>query len=115
MSKIYEKPDHIDINRVNDKVKYEPNEATHRFLGITPIGINCFGSPWITCLFKSLKSGITIFIATPPNAVVFDSGYLKITDMIKAGFWMNLGSIIILTLIVYFLLPLLWDLDKLAL
>lgn len=35
--------------------------------------------------------------------------------MIKASFWMNLVSIIILTLIVYFRLPLLWDLDKLAL
>jgi len=45
LSKNYEKPDHIDINRVNDKVKYEPNESTHRFLGIIPIGINCFGSP----------------------------------------------------------------------
>jgi hypothetical protein len=45
LSKIYEKPDHIDINGVNDKAKYEPNEATHRFLRIIPIGINCFGSP----------------------------------------------------------------------
>jgi hypothetical protein len=30
---------------INDKAKYEPNEATHRFSGIIPIGINCFGSP----------------------------------------------------------------------
>lgn len=48
-------------------------------------------------------------VATPPNAVVFGSGYLKIDDMVKNGFWLNIISIIILTLAVYFLLPLVWD------
>ncbi len=51
-------------------------------------------------------------VATPPNAVVFGSGYLKIEDMIKKGFWMNIISIILLTLIIYFVLPLLWDLKS---
>ena len=47
-------------------------------------------------------------VATPPNAVVFGSGYLEIQDMVKKGVWMNLISIILLTLIVYFILPLIW-------
>ncbi len=50
-------------------------------------------------------------VATPPNAVVFGSGYLKIEDMVKKGIWMNLLSIVLLTLIVYYLLPLIWDLN----
>lgn len=50
-------------------------------------------------------------VATPPNAVVFGSGYLKISDMVKKGIWMNIISIILLTLIVYFVLPLIWDLS----
>lgn len=49
-------------------------------------------------------------VATPPNAVVFGSGYLKIEDMVKKGVWMNIISIIILTLLVYYFLPLIWNL-----
>ena len=50
-------------------------------------------------------------VATPPNAVVFGSGYLKISDMVRVGIWMNIISIILLTLIVYFVLPELWNFD----
>lgn len=50
-------------------------------------------------------------VATPPNAVVFGSGHLTIPNMIKTGIWMNLLSIFLLTLIVYFFLPLIWDLE----
>jgi len=53
-------------------------------------------------------------VATPPNAVVFGSGYLRIPDMVRVGIWMNLLSIILLTLFVYFLLPILWDFDPLV-
>lgn len=53
-------------------------------------------------------------VATPPNAVVFGSGYLKIPDMVKTGIWMNLFSIFFLTAVVYFVLPLLWDFDPSA-
>ncbi len=50
-------------------------------------------------------------VATPPNAIVFGSGYLKIPDMMKAGIWMNIISIILIALITYYLLPLLWGFD----
>lgn len=50
-------------------------------------------------------------VATPPNAVVFGSGYLKIEDMVKKGIWMNIVSIVLLTAFVYFMLPLIWDLN----
>jgi len=41
-------------------------------------------------------------VATPPNAIVFGSGYISIGQMVKAGVWMSLASVIIMTLASYF-------------
>ena len=49
--------------------------------------------------------------ATPPNAVVFGSGYLRIPDMVKVGIVMNLFSIIFAALMVFYILPMLWQID----
>ena len=50
-------------------------------------------------------------VATPPNAVVFGSGHLRIPDMVRAGFWMNLISVVLVSLVAYYLLPLLWGFE----
>ena len=51
-------------------------------------------------------------VATPPNAIIFGSGVIKMHDMIKVGFWLNIISIIILTLITYYLVPVVFDLNQ---
>jgi solute carrier family 13 (sodium-dependent dicarboxylate transporter), member 2/3/5 len=46
-------------------------------------------------------------MGTPPNAIVFASGYVKLRNMTKAGFVMNIVAIVLITLFCWFLLPLL--------
>jgi sodium-dependent dicarboxylate transporter 2/3/5 len=36
-------------------------------------------------------------VATPPNAIVFASGYLTIPQMARAGFALNIISIVLIT------------------
>lgn len=44
-------------------------------------------------------------VATAPNAIVFGSGELKIGEMVRAGIWLNLASSLLISLLVYFILP----------
>jgi len=44
-------------------------------------------------------------VATPPNAIVYSTGVLRIADMLRAGFIMNLVSLALLTLVAVFLVP----------
>ena len=41
-------------------------------------------------------------IGTPPNAIAYESGKLKILEMMKAGFFITLSAAIILTAFAYF-------------
>ena len=50
-------------------------------------------------------------VATPPNAVVFGSGYLRIPDMAKSGFLLNILGVFLVSIAVYYLLPLVWGID----
>jgi solute carrier family 13 (sodium-dependent dicarboxylate transporter), member 2/3/5 len=44
----------------------------------------------------SASIGFMFPIATPPNAIVFSSGYIRIKDMVRAGILLNLFSILII-------------------
>lgn len=72
-------------------------------LGIDPFVMMVACTSAASCAFM-------LPVATPPNAVVFGSGYLRIPDMVRSGFFMNLVSIVVLALFIYFLLPLFWNL-----
>lgn len=44
-------------------------------------------------------------MGTPPNAIVFSSGHIKLKEMLKAGLVMNLISILLIVLATYLLVP----------
>ncbi|MCB0611794.1 MAG: DASS family sodium-coupled anion symporter [Lewinellaceae bacterium] len=70
-------------------------------IGVHPYALMVGATVAASCAFM-------LPVATPPNAVVFGPGYLRIPDMVRAGIWMNLVSILLVSLAVYFLLPVLW-------
>lgn len=47
-------------------------------------------------------------VATPPNAIVFATGHMKIQSMIRAGLLLNIVGTLLITLITVTLLRLLW-------
>jgi sodium-dependent dicarboxylate transporter 2/3/5 len=47
-------------------------------------------------------------VATPPNAIAYASGEIKIQDMVRAGFWLNIFMTIIAVGVSYVLVPILF-------
>lgn len=68
-------------------------------LGVNPVYILSAATLAASCAFM-------MPVSTPPNAVVFGSGHLKVIDMIKAGLALNLLSAVLITLACLYWLPL---------
>lgn len=45
-------------------------------------------------------------MGTPPNAIVFASGHIKLNHMVRAGFVMNVIAVILISLFSYYVVPL---------
>jgi sodium-dependent dicarboxylate transporter 2/3/5 len=64
------------------------------------ISLKISGSP-LTLTLPATIAASTAFIlpmSTPPNAVIFSSGYLKVSDIIKSGVFANIISLIIIVI-----------------
>ncbi len=103
------------VTAVNFLTEITSNLATTAMLLpiLAPLAIIIDVHPFLLMVGATLAASCAFMlpVATPPNAVVFGSGYLKIPDMVKTGIWLNLISIVIITLVVYFLLPIFWGFD----
>jgi sodium-dependent dicarboxylate transporter 2/3/5 len=105
----------ILITAVNFLTEITSNLATTAMLLpiLAPMAFSIDVHPYILLVSATVAASCAFMlpVATPPNAIVFGSGYLKITDMIKAGIWMNILSIILLSLLVFFILENIWGFD----
>ena len=71
------------------------------------LGVTLSVSPLPLMATAALAASLAFMlpVATPPNAVVFGSGYVTIPQMSRVGFWLNLLGIIALVVLTYLWLP----------
>ncbi|MBK7630584.1 MAG: SLC13/DASS family transporter [Ignavibacteriales bacterium] len=72
------------------------------------IGLN----PLLLMIAATLSASMAFMmpVGTPPNTIVFASKRLRISDMAKTGFVLNILSVIIISVFVYFIGTILFDL-----
>lgn len=73
------------------------------------IGVN----PLLLMIAATLSASMAFMmpVGTPPNTIVFASKRLRIIDMAKTGFALNIISIIIISILVYFIGSIIFDLN----
>jgi solute carrier family 13 (sodium-dependent dicarboxylate transporter), member 2/3/5 len=56
-------------------------------------------NPYVLILACTLgaSSAYMMPVGTPPNAIVFGTGLVRLPQMMKAGFWLNLAGILVIT------------------
>lgn len=73
-------------------------------LSVHPFGLMVAGATAASFAFM-------LPVATPPNAIVFGSGYITIPQMARVGVWLNLIGIAIIVVVTLYLLPVAWGVD----
>lgn len=82
---------------------------------LAPISVALGMNPLLLMLTATLSASMAFMlpVATPPNTIIFASSRIKIKDMVKAGFGLNISGIVIISLLVYFLGDFLFGLSEL--
>lgn len=64
-------------------------------LNVEPLGLALIIGLGASCAFM-------LPVATPPNAIVFGTGQVKQSEMVKAGFWLNILCVFVIATVGYF-------------
>ncbi|QCS42180.1 DASS family sodium-coupled anion symporter [Natrinema versiforme] len=73
-------------------------------IGVHPFGLMIAGATAASFAFM-------LPVATPPNAIVFGSGYITLPQMAKVGVGLNVIGIVLITLVAVGWLPIAWGID----
>lgn len=68
---------------------------------LAPVALAMSGTPMTLVIPAAIAASCAFMmpVATPPNAIVFSSGQLKISDMAKAGFALNIISVAMVSIV----------------
>ena len=80
---------------------------------LAAIGVAIETNPLLLMIPATLSASCAFMmpVATPPNAIVFGSGRIRIIDMVKAGVVLNLIGIVVITLMFYTLGKTVFEID----
>ncbi len=69
--------------------------------------------PLLFCIPVTLAASCAFMLpmSTPPNAIVFASGYLRIPQMVRVGLILNILSILLIALVAQYVLPLVFNIN----
>jgi sodium-dependent dicarboxylate transporter 2/3/5 len=75
------------------------------------LGVSLAAPPLVLMVTVAVAASMAFMlpVATPPNAIVFGSGYLSIPQMVRVGIWLNLLGILFVTAMAYLWLPFVWS------
>lgn len=106
----------ILVASVNFLTEITSNLATTAMLlpVLAPMALELDVHPFILMVGAAVAASCAFMlpVATPPNAVVFGSGYLRIPDMVSKGLFLNIVSIVLIVFMTYYVLPILWNLTS---
>jgi sodium-dependent dicarboxylate transporter 2/3/5 len=59
--------------------------------------------PLLLCVpaVVAASCGFMLPVATPPNAIVFGAGHIRLGQMVRAGFWLDLLAVVLIPLFTY--------------
>ncbi len=78
---------------------------------LAPVAVALGENPYLLLLPATLgvSCAFMLPVGTPPNAIVYASGYITMPQMARAGWWLNLLFTVLVTLLVLVLVPLVFD------
>ena len=78
---------------------------------VAALAIGISVDPLIFALPATLAASCAFMlpVATPPNGIVYGSGYIRIPEMVKAGFVLNIIGIVVLSILALIIAPIVFN------